>query len=121
MTAMTTDASRQITRTIIIAIQNVGSSRTPSRMAGALLDDRLAERDRDRVRARVRLELADHALGVRLDGLDRQADAARDLLGVEALGQELEDLALTLRQRLVRRARVCHEQSGGQRRVDERL
>ena len=63
---------------------------------------RLAQRDRDRVHARVGLELQDRALGVRLDRLGAQPDAARDLLGVEALGEQLEDLALALGQRRVR-------------------
>ena len=68
----------------------------------ALLDDRLTQRDRDGVHARVGLELEDRALGVRLDGLGAEPDAPRDLLGVEALGQQLEDLALALGERRVR-------------------
>ena len=72
---------------------------------GVLLDYRLAQRDRHGMRARVRLELRDHALRVRLHGLDAEADPARDLLGVEALRQQLEDLALALGQRLLGRRR----------------
>ena len=70
--------------------------------AARLLDDRLTQRDRDRVHARVRLELEDRALRVRLDRLGAQPDPARDLLGVEALGEQLEDLALALGERRVR-------------------
>ncbi len=51
--------------------------------------------------ARVGLELEDRALGVGLDGLGAEPDPAGDLLGVEALGQQLEDLALALGQRRV--------------------
>src|SRR4051812_4684799 len=98
MTTMTAETITQITIAICMAIQNRGSSLTvrgwqPRR---GLLDDRQPQRDRYGVRARVRLELRDDALGVRLHGLDRQPDAASDLLGVEALRQELEDLALAL-------------------------
>ena len=68
---------------------------------GRLIDDRLPQRDRHGVRARVGLELPDHALGVRLHGLHAQPDPPRDLLGVVALGEQLEDLALALGQRLL--------------------
>ena len=91
-----------------MTIQKRGSSTAQPR----LLDDRLAQRDRDRVHARVRLELEDRALGVRLDRLGAQPDPARDLLGVEALGEQLEDLALALGQRRVR-GRTCVISSAG--------
>ena len=49
-----------------------------------------------------------------------QPDAARDLLGVEALGQQLEDLPLALGERGVG-AHLGHQQRRRERRVHERL
>src|SRR5215208_3460396 len=90
---MTIPMRTKITIRTWTTIQKRGSS-----TAAPLLDNGLTQGDGDRVDARVRLELEDRPLGVRLDGLGGEPDAPGDLLGVKALGQELEDLALALRQ-----------------------
>src|SRR3954464_12499255 len=86
------------------------------RVTPRLLDDGLTQGDGHRVHTRVGLELHDRALGVRLDGLGAQPDPPCDLLGVEALGQELEDLPLALGERRVR-GPLGHQEGGRQRRV----
>src|ERR687895_503346 len=87
--AMTIPTSVKITIRTWTAIQKRGIS-----TAAPLLDDRLPQRDGHGVHARVRLELEDGALRVRLDRLGGEADAPRHLLGVEALGEQLKDLAI---------------------------
>src|SRR3954463_1925365 len=72
---------------------------TPPRLASdaaSLLDQGLAQSDRNGVRTRVRLKLADHALGVGLGRRDTPAEHARALFGVVALRKQLKDLALAL-------------------------
>jgi AI-2E family transporter len=95
--AMTAPISTKTTIRTWTTIQRRGCS-----TAAPLLDDGLPQRDGHGVHPRVSLELEDGALGVRLDRLGGEADALRDLLGVEALGQQLKDLALALGERGVR-------------------
>ena len=113
--AMTIPIRTKITIRIWTTSQKRGSS-----TAAPLLDDRLTQRDGDRVHARVRLQLEDRALGVRLDRLGREPDAPRHLLGVQPLGQQLEDLALALGERGVG-ADLRHQQRRRERRIHERL
>src|ERR1044072_399604 len=88
---------------------------TPTSRA-ALVDDRVAKRNRHGMRAGVGLELREDVPHVALHGLLADAKAAGDVRIRHPVGQELQDLALTGGQHLLA---VAGEEGGHQRRVDE--
>src|SRR5919201_4195516 len=93
------------------AAATVAAARAPA----SLVDDGLAKRDRDGMGARVCLELGEDVTNVALHGLLADEEPRGDVGVRHAVGEELQDLPLALREHLLALAR---EESGHQRRID---
>src|SRR5690349_6166617 len=100
-----------------ISDTSAAAATTPTSRA-ALVDDRVAKRNRHGVRAGVGLELREDVPHVALHGLLADEEPAGDVRVRHPVGQELEDLALTRGQHLLA---VAGEEGGHEGRVDEAL
>src|SRR5215204_3487998 len=91
--------------------QRVGGRVDPQRGGRhELLDQAVADADRDSLGARGRLELREDALRVRANRLGREAELLRHRVGLHPVGEHLEDLALARTERAV--ALVEHDGRG---------
>src|SRR2546423_8646675 len=80
------------------------ANKAPAAKAGAaLIDDRVAKRNRNRVRPRVRLELRENVPHVALDGLLADEKPRGDVRVRHPVGEQLQDLALAAGEHLVPR------------------
>src|SRR3954451_22701042 len=102
---------------LMIAQPTVAATRKPGTFF-RLIDDRVAESDRNGMGARVGLELGEDVPNVALHRLLADEEAGGDIGVRHAVGEQLQDLALALRQHFLALAR---EEGGHEGRIDVAL